>query len=76
MEFKGKIKNGVIKIPPKYKKYNNADVKVKIIERNKRKSNFNPERIRELIELIHKKKFFSEIKDPVEWQKNIRNDWR
>lgn len=75
LEFSTKIKNGIIKIPERYCNLKDIDVNVILqMEDDKRNSNQTINIISALQE-IRKKKIFNKIDDPLNWQREIRNEW-
>jgi len=75
LEFSTKIKNGIIKIPERYSNLKDIDVNVILqMEDDKRNSNQTINIISALQE-IRKKKIFNKIDDPLNWQREIRNEW-
>ncbi len=75
LEFTTKIKNGIIKIPERYSNLKDIDVNVILqMEDDKRNSNQTINIISALQE-IRKKKIFNKIDDPLNWQREIRNEW-
>lgn len=76
-EFKARIKNGVIRIPKKYSEFENAEVKITLVDENDNldKEKRKKERI-ELMKKIQEVNPFKKIEDPVKWQRELRNDWK
>ena len=73
LEFQTYVKNGIIKILDNYPLYNNRKVKVIMLLQEEVSSDKD-----ELLDAFHeiqKLDVFSEIKDTVEWQKQLRNEW-
>ncbi len=77
IEFTAKIKDGVIHIPEKYKKLANQLARI-IVLTEEDKSNStgqNLEAIQSVLAKLKERKVFREIKDPVLWQRSIRDEW-
>jgi len=60
IEFEAQVKNGIIKIPDKYKELENAFLKIKIRPYSVKSENNKKLKIRHLLELIIKKHIFNE----------------
>ncbi|MEA2042783.1 MAG: hypothetical protein U9N85_09560 [Bacteroidota bacterium] len=74
LEFQTYISNGMIKIPKNCKIYNNRKVKVIMLLPDE-KGNYDKQKLLSAFENAHKLNVFSEITKPVEWQKQLRNEW-
>jgi hypothetical protein len=74
LEFSTTIENGVIHLPKKYQAFNNVKARIVIVS--------------EEVEVITKKarllanfkklqalNVFESITNPIEWQKNLRDEW-
>jgi len=78
VEFETKIENGIIKIPEKINKdIDNKKVKILINIKSDTniKTNYDVNKIEKILEKISAKDIFQDIKDPVKWQKRLRNEW-
>ncbi len=77
IEFTAKIKNGIIQIPEKYKKM--ADQLARIIiltdEIESDKTSQDKEAIQSVLNKLRSKKVFQKVKDPISWQRSIRDEW-
>ncbi len=77
IEFTAKIKNGIIQIPEKYKKM--ADQLARIIiltdEIESDKTSQDKEAIQSVLNKLRAKKVFQKVKDPISWQRSIRDEW-
>ena len=77
IEFTAKITNGIIQIPEKYKKM--ADQLARIIiltdEIESDKTSQDKEAIQSVLNKLRSKKVFQEVKDPISWQRSIRDEW-
>lgn len=77
LEFETKISNGIIRIPEKYKQWANALVRIillketDVVEKETKKEN-----LKMLFKKIQQKNIFKKINDPIQWQKELRNEWR
>ena len=75
IEFEAEVKNGIIKIPEKYKELENAFLKIKIQPFNVKPENNRKLKIKLLLEIIIRKNIFKNITSPEDWQRNLRNEW-
>lgn len=77
IEFTTTIKNGVIHIPEKYKKMTNRSARIIVLteEENVSTNKQDIKAIETLLKNIKERKVFQEIKDPVSWQRSIRDEW-
>lgn len=73
LEFQTYVKNGIIKILDNYPLYNNRKVKVIMLLQEEVSS--DKDELLDAFREIQKLDVFSEIKDTVEWQKQLRNEW-
>lgn len=74
LEFKARVRNGAIKIPVSEQKKINEEVNV-VLTWGETEKNYDPQKIQLILNKIKKKKIFDKIEDPVEWQRNLRNEW-
>ena len=76
IEFTTTIKNGIIRLPIKYKKFADSVVRIILLaDEKKRKSISKKEKLEKLFAEATKKNIFKSIENPIEWQKKIRNEW-
>lgn len=78
IEFTAKIKDGVIQIPEKYKKLANQIARIIVLtdEENTTQSPQNIDAIQSILTQLRDKKVFSEVTDPISWQRSIRDEWK
>ena len=77
IEFTTTIKNGIIRLPIKYKKFADSVVRIILLaDEKKRKSISKKEKLEKLFAEATKKNIFKSIENPIEWQKKIRNEKR
>lgn len=74
IEFETTVKNGIIKIPSKFRNIWNSKIKVIIMKEEQLKKN-KRERLLNLLKEAADRKIFSEIKDAVKWQRKQRDEW-
>lgn len=77
IEFKAKIRNGIIEIPQQYRKLANQLARVIILteEDESQKIAQDKESIKLIISQLSSRKVFGDIKDPIAWQRSIRDEW-
>jgi len=74
IEFETQFKDGVLKIPKKYSAFKNAKVKVSLLsEVTVPKSNYFA--LQQILNTVSPNELFKEIENPVDWQKNVRDEW-
>ncbi len=80
VEFETHVKNGKITIPAQYRKMAEGDLRI-ILLKNELPIDISlptPTRIsalQQLLKDIQAKNIFKDIDDPVQWQRDIRNEW-
>jgi len=74
IEIEIQVKNGIIKIPEKFKNLENAYLKIKIQPCRVKAENNRTLKIKHLLEIIIRKNIFKKIASPEDWQRNLRND--
>ena len=76
IEFNTDITGRSIEIPPEYQDVQKKKVKVTLEwEEPQNERNYDPERIKMLLAEIQGMGVFDSIDDPVEWQKELRDEW-
>ena len=76
IEFTTNIKNGIIRLPIKYKKIADSVVRIILLaDEKERKSISKKEKLEKLFVEATKKNIFKSIENPIEWQKKLRNEW-
>ncbi|HND86726.1 MAG TPA: hypothetical protein PK971_00280 [Saprospiraceae bacterium] len=76
LEFSTKIENGLIRLPHRYRMYEDAFVRVIVLAS---KPQVILKRKRNLAEVFNKmkdKEMFARIDDAALWQKKLRNEWQ
>ncbi len=75
IEFWGKIENGSIQLPSEYMNtYSRTNAKVIIMLASPNDINRRKQKMRELFEKANQMQLFSEIENPIQWQKTIRGE--
>jgi hypothetical protein len=76
LEFSTKIKHGIIKLPSNYEnEYENVQAKVIILFEKKEQRVSQKEAIKKAFDKMKGSEIFADIQNPVEWQKQLRNEW-
>ena len=75
IEFNSYVSNGLVKIPYEYGNYNNQKVKIIMLYTEQKHGNYDKKEFLSAIENAQELNAFSKIKNSVEWQKKIRNEW-
>lgn len=73
IEFSGTIKKGQIILPKKFSILENQLVKVTLVVENDK--NIKKKNLLKVFDKMKTTKMFSNIENPVLWQKQIRDDW-
>ncbi|MBC8182710.1 hypothetical protein H8E88_16540 [candidate division KSB1 bacterium] len=74
IEFQAQAKNGIIKIPQKYKYISNAFLKIRLVQEKKQTDNRKKLKIKKLLQEIRTKDIFKNIENPSVWQRELRNE--
>ncbi len=76
LEFSSKIEHGSIKIPKKYEEeYENAFARVIVLVEKPDDFLSKKDKLRLAFQKMKDIKMFEQIENPVEWQKQLRNEW-
>lgn len=75
LEFSTKIEQGMIRLPEQFHEYDNSFVRIIILSDKPRNFSTKKERLMTVLKAMQKKDIFSSITNPVEWQKQQRNEW-
>ncbi len=76
ISFQSNIRNGLIKVPGKYKKLENSSVKVSVLSNpKKRKKVVLKDKIKKGFLTLQKMNVFDKINNPAKWQKKLRDEW-
>lgn len=70
LEFTAKIEHGVIHLPKEFEDYENAVARVTVTLEKAKKAN-----LLKAFKKAQKANLFAEIENPVEWQRELRNEW-
>ena len=75
LEFTAKIEHGVIHVPKEFEDYENAVAHVSITLETPQEKKTKKENLLKAFKKAQKAKLFAEIENPVEWQRELRNEW-
>ncbi len=75
LEFTAKIEHGVIHLPKEFEDYENAVAHVSITLETPQEKKTKKENLLKAFKKAQKAKLFAEIENPVEWQRELRNEW-
>lgn len=76
IEFWGKIEDGVIKLPAEYlDKYGRLDTRVLVTVNVEHDLSAQKARLKDLFAQARQHNIFSAVSSPVDWQKDLRNEW-
>jgi hypothetical protein len=75
IEFSGKIEQGVIRLPKKYEAYNNLYIRVILLIDKEIMPVSKKEKLRTALQKMEKVAMFTNIENPTQWQKNLRDGW-
>ena len=75
LEFSTKIEHGTIRLPKQFEEYENAFVRIIILSDKPQNFSEKKEKLRILLKKMQQMDVFGKIKNPVEWQKQLRNEW-
>jgi hypothetical protein len=74
VEFSGKIKKGLIKVPKEFQD-SEEDVRVILLFDDAKKAMSKKDNLRNVLNKMKNEKMFATIDNPVLWQKQIRDEW-
>ncbi len=75
LEFTTKIEQGVIHLPKEYGEYQNSVARVVITLETPEDKAKKKEKLFAVLKEMRKVDMFRDIENPVEWQRNLRNEW-
>ena len=75
LEFTAKIEHGIIHLPKEFEDYENAVAHVSITLETPEEKKTKKENLLKAFKKAQKAKLFAEIENPVEWQRELRNEW-
>lgn len=75
LEFTTKIEDGVTHLPKEFEEYENAVAHVTVTLETPEDVKRKKENLLKAFKKAQKAGLFAEIGDPVEWQRELRNEW-
>lgn len=75
LEFTAKIEHGVIHLPKEFEEYENAIARVTVTVETSEDKKAKKERLFAAFKKAQEVGLFAEIGNPVEWQRELRNEW-
>jgi hypothetical protein len=75
LEFTTKIEHGVIHLPKEFEGYENTVAHVVITLETPEEKKAKKDKLFAVLKKMQKAKLFRDIENPVEWQKELRNEW-
>ena len=75
IEFISTIKEGIIRIPELYTGYDNQQARVIVLIPSIEHMNNQKKNLAAIFKKMETKTVFGKIKDPVAWQKQLRDEW-
>ena len=75
VEFTTKIEQGVIRLPKEFEEYENAVAHVTVTLETPEDAKTKKERLFKVLKKAQEANLFQDIEDPVQWQKELRDEW-
>lgn len=77
IEFRAKIVNGIIEIPKKYRKLTNQLARIIILTEDSELEDLtqDKESIQTILRELKTRQVFTQIQDPIAWQRSLRDEW-
>jgi hypothetical protein len=78
VEFETRVENGMVKIPVKYREMMAGDLKIILLKPDKKAKvpgKAKTLQLKKLLNQIREKNIFGAITNPIEWQREIRDEW-
>ncbi len=76
LEFSTKIEQGLIYLPKQFQEYNNTNVRIIVlVESQPLVKVSKKEKLLAVFKKMQHHKMFSSIENPVQWQKQLRDEW-
>ena len=75
LEFTAKIEHGVIHLPKEFEEYDNAVARVTVTLETPEDRKARKDRLFAAFEKLAEANPFADIKNPVEWQRKLRDEW-
>jgi len=75
VEFSGKIKKGLIKVPKEFENFDNASVRIILLFDDEVTIDSKKEKLRNTFNKMKNETMFASVQNPVSWQKKLRDEW-
>lgn len=75
LRFSGKIEDGMIRLPEGYEKYDNTYAEVIVLVGEQVQPAGQREKLQFIFQKMENTAMFTGVNDPVQWQKQLRNEW-
>ncbi len=75
LEFSAKIEKGVIRLPDKYKEYDNSYVRVIVLTKQSEQHLSQKERLKATFKKLQLANLFGNIENPTAWKNELRDEW-
>ena len=75
LEFSTKIEQGLIHLPKQYHDYDNAYVRILVLIETPVSQSTKKQKLLEAFKKVQNRKMFASIKNPMLWQKKLRDEW-
>jgi ABC-type thiamine transport system substrate-binding protein len=75
VKFKAKIENGTIRLPKNLREFDNCEADVVVQVETSDNTAARKERLLAAFKKLQEADVFRNIKDPVEWQRKLRDEW-
>ena len=75
LEFSAKIEHGAVQLPEMYHNYENAYVRVIVLIEKPTELQSKKERLLATFKKMAQVPMFRTIENPLNWQKQLRNEW-
>lgn len=77
IEFRAKIVNGIIEIPKKYRFLTNQLARIIILTEDSELEDLtqDKESIQSILRELKTRQVFTQIQDPIAWQRSLRDEW-
>ena len=75
LEFSTKIEQGLIHLPKQYQDYDNAYVRILVLIETPVSQSSKKQKLLDAFKKVQNRKMFASIKNPMLWQKKLRDEW-
>lgn len=75
LEFTTKIEHGVIRLPKEFEEYENEIAHVTVTIETPEETKEKKARLFKAFKKAQEANLFQDIEDPVQWQKELRDEW-